>query len=299
MNIKRVNLNLIVHFNALFEEQSVSKAAEKSFISQTAMSQILKKLRELFDDPLFVRKPHGLIPTPKAKMLRNKVTAFLNGAENLFIDDTQDHSQFIKMEAIFANYGEYILLPELCIQLARLHPNMSLGINSVSSYHSLDKLLSEKVDFAIAPGFINTGESIVVERLMHDNVVCVVGKNSDLSQKEITEDIYLSSYHIDVKFVQDSSAALCKIFPDYRDRLVKYTVPSYFAAMLLAEELNSIVTMPNSIAKFLKQKYQIEIKSFPVKSEFYINGLYHSRLGGFEPIRAIFDLIKSFHNIYP
>lgn len=63
MDLRKINLNLLLHLDTLLNELSVSKAAEKSFMSQTAMSHILKQLRDIFDDPLFIRKPHGLQPT--------------------------------------------------------------------------------------------------------------------------------------------------------------------------------------------------------------------------------------------
>ncbi|TIE07721.1 LysR family transcriptional regulator, partial [Legionella pneumophila] len=52
MDLRKINLNLLLHLDTLLNELSVSKAAEKSFMSQTAMSHILKQLRDIFDDPL-------------------------------------------------------------------------------------------------------------------------------------------------------------------------------------------------------------------------------------------------------
>ena len=62
----RLDLNLLVALEALIEEGSVSKAAERLFITQSAMSKTLGRLRELFDDPLFIRRGSGMVPTPRA-----------------------------------------------------------------------------------------------------------------------------------------------------------------------------------------------------------------------------------------
>ena len=68
--LHRVDLNLLVALQALIEEQNVTRAAERLFITQPAMSKTLQRLRDLFDDPLFTRSSHGLIPTPKTEELR-------------------------------------------------------------------------------------------------------------------------------------------------------------------------------------------------------------------------------------
>lgn len=81
MDLKKVNLNLLVYFEVLFTEHSVSKAADKCYLSQAAMSGILKRLRDIFEDPLFIRESHGLQPTPKAIALYSKVKTYLTYAE--------------------------------------------------------------------------------------------------------------------------------------------------------------------------------------------------------------------------
>ena len=64
--LSRMDLNLLVAFQVLLEEQNVSKAAERLFITQSAMSKTLSRLRELFDDHLFTRSAQGMVPTPRA-----------------------------------------------------------------------------------------------------------------------------------------------------------------------------------------------------------------------------------------
>ncbi|HAU05166.1 MAG TPA: LysR family transcriptional regulator, partial [Pseudoalteromonas shioyasakiensis] len=63
MNIRHVDLNLLVYLNVLIDEQSVSKAANKLALTQPAMSNALKRLRDLFDDPLLVRAAGTMTPT--------------------------------------------------------------------------------------------------------------------------------------------------------------------------------------------------------------------------------------------
>ena len=76
--LHRVDLNLLVALQALIEENNVTRAAERLFITQPAMSKTLARLREVFDDPLFTRSSHGLVPTPKTEELREPLADVLD-----------------------------------------------------------------------------------------------------------------------------------------------------------------------------------------------------------------------------
>eukprot|EP00487_Bulimina_marginata_P005733 TRINITY_DN24135_c0_g1_i1.p1 TRINITY_DN24135_c0_g1~~TRINITY_DN24135_c0_g1_i1.p1 ORF type:complete len:102 (+),score=9.59 TRINITY_DN24135_c0_g1_i1:96-401(+) len=84
MNIRNVDLNLLVYLNVLIDEQSVSKAANKLALTQPAMSNALKRLRDLFEDPLLVRAAGNMTPTAKALSLKPEIEALLkNGRRQL------------------------------------------------------------------------------------------------------------------------------------------------------------------------------------------------------------------------
>ena len=77
----RLDLNLLVALEALLEERSVSRAAERLFITQSAMSKTLGRLRELFDDPLFIRQSSGMVPTPRAEQLAGHLPEVLQAVQ--------------------------------------------------------------------------------------------------------------------------------------------------------------------------------------------------------------------------
>ena len=74
-DLGRLDLNLLVALEAMLEERSVSRAAERLFITQSAMSKTLGRLRELFNDPLFVRKGAAMMPTPRAEQLEASLSS--------------------------------------------------------------------------------------------------------------------------------------------------------------------------------------------------------------------------------
>lgn len=77
-SVTRADLNLLVAFQFLMEEKSVTRAAERLYISQPAMSKTLQRLRDLFDDPLFDRASHGLVPTSRAEALHAQLPQLLH-----------------------------------------------------------------------------------------------------------------------------------------------------------------------------------------------------------------------------
>ncbi|MDB2534312.1 LysR family transcriptional regulator, partial [Porticoccaceae bacterium] len=77
--LSRLDLNLLVSLQALLEEKSVTRAAERLFITQPAMSRVLQRLRHQLDDPLFTRTGNELVPTPKARELQARLPRLLDG----------------------------------------------------------------------------------------------------------------------------------------------------------------------------------------------------------------------------
>lgn len=77
MNLQRVDLNLLVHLDVLLREKNVTRAAEQLGITQPAMSNILRRLRKLFNDPLLVRSSEGMTPTERALELQPRIREIL------------------------------------------------------------------------------------------------------------------------------------------------------------------------------------------------------------------------------
>lgn len=82
-DLGRLDLNLLVALEALLEEKSVSRAAQRLYITQSAMSKTLGRLRELFDDPLFVRRGTGMVPTPRAEQLGLRLPEVLQAVQGM------------------------------------------------------------------------------------------------------------------------------------------------------------------------------------------------------------------------
>ncbi len=126
MNIRHVDLNLLVYLNVLIDEQSVSKAANKLALTQPAMSNALKRLRDLFDDPLLVRAAGTMTPTAKALSLKPEIESLLKMAEEI----TQPSEVFdpstanITFRNMANHYRESTLIAQFITQQLEKNPGL-------------------------------------------------------------------------------------------------------------------------------------------------------------------------------
>src|SRR5437879_6395361 len=124
MNIRDIDLNLLVVLDALLEERSVTRAAAKVGLSQPAMSNALSRLRETFGDPLLVRTPGGMVPTARAHDLAEPVRQALRAIGSAIapgpIFDPKISRHVFTIGT--TDYAELVLLPELSKRLQNEAP---------------------------------------------------------------------------------------------------------------------------------------------------------------------------------
>lgn len=126
-HLARIDLNLLLTLQVLLEEGSVSRTADKLFLTQPAISKSLSRLREVFDDPLFTRSGRGLVPTPFARSLQEPLTAILGDMDRLFVAEAFDPAIYKGKFIIAANeFMDMVLLPMLVEELSKVAPGIHL-----------------------------------------------------------------------------------------------------------------------------------------------------------------------------
>lgn len=147
--LSRLDLNLLVALQALLEERSVTRAAERLFITQPAMSRVLQRLRTQIGDPLFTRHGNELVPTPRAREIQQGLPGLLDTILNLVSGEEFDPATYVG--EIFIASPEFIafeLISKITRILAEKAPGLTLSV--YSEVDSAEKELSEgALDFAI------------------------------------------------------------------------------------------------------------------------------------------------------
>jgi len=192
-NLRSVDLNLLVMFDALMAERHVTRAARHNGISQPAMSKALNRLRHLLDDPLFERRDGRMEPTPRALDLAGPIRSALSDiSRTLTAPEAPDPSQFTGVVRIAAiDLHQTTLLPALTTQLRLQAPRLDLRIQVADRDRLYDQLANGEVDVAIAP--ILTGmPELCAEMLWRDRLVTLIGAKNQL-KRPLTLEAYAAA----------------------------------------------------------------------------------------------------------
>ncbi len=191
----RTDLNLLVALQILLEERNVTRAAERLSVSQPALSKTLQKLRDSFEDELFTRTSHGLVPTPRAEELARELPSLMESIEQVlgdaaFSPDTYGGSFKLLMPPILCES----LLPNLMAELAVVAPNVQIIMAEVPpNYQEL--LKKGEADFAAFVA-LETERDIHAEPIAAVAPRCYMRVDHPLAKKELSLQDFLAYPHL-------------------------------------------------------------------------------------------------------
>ncbi|MDE0763827.1 MAG: LysR family transcriptional regulator [Cellvibrionales bacterium] len=275
MNIARVDLNLLVYLDVLLRECNVTRAAEELGISQPAMSNSLRRLRDLFNDPILVRTSDGMTPTDRAMELKPLVRKVLSAAEQTILPKTKFEPEQSKriFRIMASDYTEVTLLPVLLAVLRTEAPNIRLDIMTPSdvSFHDVER---GKVDLVINR-FDSLPQSFHQVHLWDDSFSCVVNAENPIV-KNWNLQSYLAHKHVwvsktgmgvgvgmtpdDVQRLGWVDEALSKL--DVNREIAVFT-RHYQAALMLGEQQHLIVTIPTMATRSIADNGKVAILEPP------------------------------------
>lgn len=185
-NIRNIDLNLLVAFDALYDARSVTRAAESLALTQPTVSGMLTRLRHLFDDPLFVRTQHGVLPTPRADALADPVKALLVNVESLVAPDEFDPASAAMTVSISANdYMQHALIVPFIESLRRQAPNMRLAVMPAYISDLSENLARGVIDLALSiPEFVNP--DLPRSLLYTERYVCVARREHPIKGRKLS-----------------------------------------------------------------------------------------------------------------
>ncbi len=199
--------NALKTFLAVLEENSVSKAALKLNLSQSAISHTLDKLRIAFDDPLFVRDGRGIAPTKKGKSLEQPIKKILNELKSLTYRDEFDPIEKEMEFTIAANdFPVMFIFPKLLKQLRKEGVNIKFNFtpSGVPSANPA-RARTSRCQLLITPA-PPTGSEFVIKPLLETKMVCFY--DSDYRTPPKTKEEFINSEYVEVKFGEKESSMM-------------------------------------------------------------------------------------------
>jgi DNA-binding transcriptional LysR family regulator len=150
INLAAFDLNLLVAFEALFEERHVSRAGAKIGLSQPSMSHALSRLREIFEDELFTRGPGGMLPTARAVELAQHILPGIGQLRAALNERGEFNAKKSERRFVIGlnDLGSFSVLPRLAPRVRALAPGISLTVINVGARDALEKLISGEVELA-------------------------------------------------------------------------------------------------------------------------------------------------------
>ena len=270
MNLAKINLNLLVALDALLEERHVTRAAQKVFITQSAMSIALGQLRELLQDEILVRSAQGMIPTQRAIELQPQVQRLLHEIKALvhppsvFDPATAKRTFRIGMN----DYTEFLVLPRLLTKIAKIAPNISLQVVNLNMLDQHELFTTERLDLAVGM-FFEKNTPLATEFLFRESGVCVARKSHPLIQKPLTLKRFLQAKHIAINLcpvptLSRIDRALRKLGVE---RDVALGLPHMIAAFYLVRHTDHLLVSMRGMAEELIKPFNLAMQELPFVSE--------------------------------
>ena len=271
MENRNFDLNLFKVLVALFEERSVSRAARKLGRTQSAISNSLRRLRENMKDPLFVRGPDGLVPTPRAVAMEEQARAILQTSESVLADngafDPRTADGRFRIGAP-DRLGLPVILP-LFQSLRALAPNTALQLTTADRESALSLLDADGLDLVF--GWIDHAPSRFDVLLMfRERFACLCRKGHPIlgSGRPLDLSTILSFSHLVVSVAADGKAAFDFVLArtgKRRDTAV--LVPHFLMVPALLKEGDLIGVYTQRIAERLARDFDLVARPLSVEVE--------------------------------
>lgn len=250
LNLRTVDLNLLVAFDALMTERNVTRAARSIGLSQPAMSNALARLRAMFSDHLLVRTANGMQPTLRAIELTDAVQGALKQVQRVFDQRPTFEPSMARQNFIIrmGDMNEFIFLPRIIAELRRRAPGITLEVKHLSPEHTTDALESDGVELALSTGLHHTA-SVQSKSLLADEIVLVLRKGHPFIAARDKAAEFLTLAHIRVS----QSPADTRFLDDYlakrkMKREVALTLPHWLAAPAVVAQTDLVTVVSARMA---------------------------------------------------
>jgi len=268
IDLYRVNLNLLVALDSLLEEQSVTLAAKKLFLTQSAMSNNLQQLRIIFKDELLIRENKRMILTSNAKALQPKLHAVLQELQSIIANEkcfnpaTSTRIFRIGMP----DYMTTTVLPKIMVAIQKQAPEVKIIIKAIEYIESTQPFENGDYDLTIS---VIMDDKIPLRKkiLFKDEYLCIMNRKHPLAKKEkITLTEYLSQKQIGS--YQDRPGTIDIALAAVGKKRNVYLYLSFFGSILKMIETSDvfIANIAVSLLEAHKKNYQYVTKELPFKT---------------------------------
>ena len=271
--LRRLDLTLLLVFLGLVRHRKALDVAAELGLTQSAISQSLRRLRDIFGDELFLRRPHGMEPTATALALEAPVAAAVDalrgalGAARAF--DPATAAGLVRIAALDAEQA--VLIPRLAARLRRLAPGLTLSVLPLGRGAAMEALTEGRADLVL--GYVWDRPESVSGAPLYGESFLVAGRPDALPRApHISLDEYCAADHVlispggDLRGVVDGQLEAMG-----RSRRVVLGLPAFLPALAAVAASGALVTLPARVAQsfapgfgLVTAETPIPVRTFPV-----------------------------------
>lgn len=272
-NLRTFDLNLLLAFDVLMRERNVTRAAECMFVTQSAMSHTLHRLRQQLNDPVLIKSPAGMQPTALALALVEPVRGLLQEMERLLeapqaFDPASSQRRFT---IAATDYMEFLILPELSQLIEQTAPGVNIHIKRTESSFPLAQLENGSLDVVLGfDSVLNPPAHLHCEYLFKDRMACMVRHDHPRIKTAPTLDEYLVATHMLISRTGDKMGVIDeKLAETGGERRINFIVPHFLSAPLIVAQTNMILSLPYRLAIAFQKLVPVRIWPVPVEMPDY------------------------------
>lgn len=261
-----MDLNLLVVLHTVLAERNVARAAARLYVTPSAVSNALARLREVLRDPLVTRKGRGIVPTPRATELAPVIARAVAELERALETGPFDRATCTRTFTLaVADAGQVTWVPRVAALLRSEMPRVHLRVVGIESLVSLGDLASSEIDLHV--GVAGKAPGLHVEPLFTDRAVLAARAGHPAARRRIAGAALAKLRHVRVELLpgrnlRDPVAAAYARAEVPRE--VVMTVPSFTAAASVVASSDLVTSLPSSLFAVLRGPFRLGVVKGPV-----------------------------------
>jgi DNA-binding transcriptional LysR family regulator len=280
MELRELDLNLLLVFNQLLLDRSVSTAAQKLGLTQPAVSNALKRLRTALKDELFLRTSRGMEPTPYALHLAEPVVYALNALQTAFTtrDSFDPLTSTRNFQLAMNDIGEMYFMPALMGALSKVAPQVRVSTVRPNAGNLKEDMESGTADLAL--GLMpNLQSGFFQRRLFRHKYVCVFRKDHPEARSPMTLAQFSALEHVGVIAANTGHDEVDGLLERAGiQRKMKLVVPHFIAVGHILQSTDLISTLPERFAQRCEAPFGLVTSPHPARlPDIAINLFWHAK----------------------
>lgn len=280
IKLRRLDLALLLTFLGLMRHSKAADVAKELAVTQSTISHALRRLRDVFDDDLFIRKPHGLEPTafaidlePRIHQAVKLLDCALAGREMF---DPATSTQTLRITAL--DHSMATLLSAFVARVNEEAPHIRLSILSRDRDAAVSAFTNGEIDLAVG-FFWNLPDTLLRVSLRKEPYLIVGHENHPMMQQPISLDDYCMARHVLVSQKSDMQGVVDRALHELgRKREVVVSVPMFFPALTIVSQSDLLAVLPATIVRSYAKRFGLVYQEPPLAIRpFTISAVRHMR----------------------